>query len=161
MHYFKKLSAVAFLVILFACGDKDRIPRDIMKPEEMSAVLADLTIAEAYGNNLVMNSNPQHYDSMRQEKVKVYSKQVLDLHHVSPKDFYNSYTWYEQHPDKLSAVLSQVTANLTERKNKAPDMGELSAPVAYRLRAIFPNAEKAILLSANSDTTKPFIKRQK
>ncbi|MBV7533283.1 DUF4296 domain-containing protein [Chitinophaga sp. sic0106] len=161
MHYIKKLSVVAFLVVLFACGDKDRIPGNIMKQEEMSAVLADLTIAEAYGNNLVMNNNPGSYDSLRQEKIKVYSKQVLDLHQVSVKDFYNSYTWYEQHPDKLTAVLNQVTANLTERKNKAPDMGELSAPVAYRLRTIFPNAEKAILLSANSDTTKPFIKRQK
>ncbi|MBV8255738.1 MAG: DUF4296 domain-containing protein [Chitinophaga sp.] len=160
MNYFKKLSAAACMIFLFACGDAERTPKGIMPPDKMSAVLRDLTIAEAYGNN-VSSDQPILFDSLRQEKIKVYSKQVLDLNHVTVKEFTTSYAWYEAHPDRLREVLNTVQADIMARKNKAPDMGEMSAPAAYRLRTIFPYAERAILLKANSDTIRPFIKRQK
>ncbi len=160
MNYFKKLSAAACMIFLFACGDADRTPKGIMPPDKMTVVLRDLTIAEAYGNN-VSSDQPIMFDSLRQEKIKLYSKQVLDLHHVSVKEFTTSYAWYEAHPDRLRDVLNKVQEDIVASKNKAPDMGEMSAPAAYRLRNIFPNAEKALLLSNGTDTIKPFIRHQK
>ncbi|MFB6455159.1 DUF4296 domain-containing protein [Chitinophaga sp. Hz27] len=156
----KKLSTAAIITLsLFACGDADRTPKGIMSPDDMKDVLVDLNIAEAYGNNMSY-SNAATFDSLRQEKIKIYSKQVLDLHHISVKEFYTSYTWYEDHPDRMKAVMLTVQEEITKRKNKAPEMGEQSAPLKFRLRIIFPYAEKHLLVSDGTDTTKPFIRHQ-
>ncbi|WP_167015605.1 DUF4296 domain-containing protein [Chitinophaga sp. Cy-1792] len=155
----KKLSIAAIMISAAACGDADRTPKGILGPDEMKDILVDLNIAEAYGNNMPY-TNAASFDSLRQEKIKIYSKQVLDLHHVSVKEFYTSYTWYEDHPDRLKAVMQQVQEDITKKKNKAPEMGDQSAPLKFRLRIIFPYAEKHLLVSDGTDTIKPFIRHQ-
>ncbi|MGN7820287.1 DUF4296 domain-containing protein [Chitinophaga sp. 22536] len=154
---FKALVA-GFVLLMAACGDPGNVPKEYIQKDKMSRILVDMTLADAYSNEVSALTTPLP-DSVRQEKIKVYYKQILDLHKVSVKDFMASYNWYESHPDRMKDVFEKVQADIAARKNKLGNPAEENAPVRFRLKSFFPNAEKAFLLPA-SDTVRPFIKRQ-
>ncbi|WP_223151799.1 DUF4296 domain-containing protein [Chitinophaga qingshengii] len=141
-----------------ACSDPTAVPKEYLQKDKMSKILADMTMADAYGNEVSAMTAPMP-DSVRQEKVKIYYKQILDLHKVSVKDFMASYNWYESHPDRMKEVFEKVQADIANRKNKLGNPVDENAPVMFRLKGLFPYADKAILLHT-SDTVRPFIKRQ-
>ncbi|NSL88515.1 DUF4296 domain-containing protein [Chitinophaga sp. Mgbs1] len=155
------ITALAAVIIWFltACGDGDRIPKEYIDKQKMTAILVDMSVADAYGNDITQD-NMRVPDSIRQEKVKVLYKQVLDLHKVDAKTFMTSYTYYENHPDRMKEVFEMVQADLTARKAKLGEPGSESAPLMHRLKIIFPYAEKAIAIPTNTDTVRPFVKRQ-
>jgi len=154
---FKALVA-GFVFLMAACGDPGNVPKEYIQKDKMSKILVDMTLADAYGNEVSALTTPLP-DSVRLEKVKIYYKQILDLHHVSVKEFMTSYNWYESHPDRMKDVFEKVQADIANRKNKLGNPVEENAPVRHRLKSFFPNADKAFLLPA-SDTVRPFIKRQ-
>ncbi|MDQ0107799.1 hypothetical protein J2T02_002920 [Chitinophaga terrae (ex Kim and Jung 2007)] len=145
-------------VLLFACGDGENVPKKYMSKEEMSAILRDMSIADSYGNEQIMNNFHIINDSLRQNTQKVYYKQVLDLHKVTVPQFMESYQYYEAHPNRLKEVLQMVQADLEARKQRLGDPVDENAPVRFRLRNIFPNAD-SIMLLPKSDTVIPFVKR--
>ncbi|CAL1516589.1 DUF4296 domain-containing protein [Chitinophaga sp. MM2321] len=145
------------LLFLFSCGEGDSVPRNIIGKEKMSAILVDMTLADAYSNELMVQAL-RLPDSLRQEKVKVFYKQILDLHKVSIKEFTTSYAYYESHPDKLRDVFQVVQADISARKNKLGNPIDENAPLLFRLKSIFPYAEKVIALP-RTDTIRPFVKR--
>lgn len=150
------ITAVIFLAV--ACGEGDRVPGEYIDKEKMSGILVDMTIADAYSNEMSAETL-RLPDSLRQEKVKVFYKQILDLHKVTVKDFTTSYAWYESHPDRMKEMFELVQASITARKNKLGNPIEENAPLMFRLKSFFPNAEHVILVP-KSDTTRPFVKRQ-
>ncbi len=149
---------IAGMALLFACGDGDKVPKGIIPQDEMSKILRDMSLADAYGNDMSVANAPLT-DSARQQRVKILARQVLDLHGVSVSGFMKSYQYYEAHADKYQDVMNKVQADITARKNKLPDLMEENAPLQHRLRIIFPYAEKVMLLP-KGDTLKPFIKHQ-
>ncbi len=142
-----------------ACGDPGSVPKEYIQKDKMSQILLDMTLADAYGYEVSALTGAPMTDSVRQEKLKIYYKQILDLHQVSVKDFMASYNWYESHPDRMKDVFEKVQADIAARKNKLGNPVEENAPVKFRMKSFFPNADKAFLLPA-SDTVHPFIKRQ-
>jgi hypothetical protein len=129
-----------------------------MSKEEMSAILRDMSIADSYGNEQIMNNFHTINDSLRQNTQKVYYKQILDLHKVTVPQFMESYQYYEAHPNRLKEVLQMVQADLEARKQRLGDPVDENAPVRFRLRNIFPKADSVMLLP-KSDTVIPFVKR--
>lgn len=155
-----KYTTLAFFVFfLFACGDGDQVPRKYISKENMTAILVDMSIADAYSNEQQMTPpyTPMN-DSLRQERVKIYYKQILDLHKVSVKEFMESYRYYESHPDRLKEVFQLVQADIAARKQRIGNPVDENAPVRYRLKSIFPYADSVLLLP-KVDTTRPFVKR--
>ena len=153
-----KALITGILFLAAACGEGDRVPREYIDKEKMSNILVDMTIADAYSNEMSAETL-RLPDSLRQEKVKVFYKQILDLHHITVKDFTTSYAWYESHPDRMKEMFELVQASITARKNKLGNPIEENAPLMFRLKSFFPNAENVILVP-KSDTTRPFVKRQ-
>ncbi|SKA00835.1 protein of unknown function [Chitinophaga eiseniae] len=154
-----KALVTGFIFLMAACGDPGNVPKEYIQKNKMSKILVDMTLADAYGNEVSALTAGAVTDSVRQENVKIYYKQILDLHQVSVKDFMASYNWYESHPDRMKDVFEKVQADIANRKNKLGNPVEENAPVKFRMKSFFPNADKAFLLPA-SDTVRPFIKRQ-
>ncbi|WP_212002310.1 DUF4296 domain-containing protein [Chitinophaga sp. HK235] len=153
-----KALITGLIILTASCGEPGNVPKQYIGKEEMSRILVDMTLADAYGNE-VSAETLRLPDSLRQEKIKILYKQVLDLHHVSVKDFMKSYNWYEMHPDRLKDVYEKVQANIDMRRNKLGNPTDENAPVMFRLKGFFPHADKAFLVPV-SDTVRPFIKRQ-
>lgn len=155
-----KYTALTLIVLfLFACGDGDKVPGQYISKEKMSNILEDMSIADAYSSEYQAGSYSPNYDSVRQEKVKIYYKQILDIHKVSVKEFMESYRYYESHPSRLKEVLQMAQANVAAKKQRLGNPIEENAPVRYRLRTIFPYADSVLLLP-RIDTIRPFVKRQ-
>ncbi|NLR82879.1 DUF4296 domain-containing protein [Chitinophaga eiseniae] len=158
-----KYTPLALLVLfIFACGEGDKVPGKYLSKDKMSSIMTDMSIADAYSNELQVQQNTTYspnYDSVRQEKVKIYYKQILDLHKVTVHEFMDSYRYYESHPSRLKEVLEMVQNNISTRKQKLGNPIEENAPVRYRLKSIFPYADSVILVP-RMDTMRPFVKRQ-
>jgi len=157
----KNSFALALLVLfLFACGEGDQVPSKYLSKETMSSILEDMSIADAYGNEQQAQiAFSPNFDSIRQERVKIYYKQILDLHKVSVKEFMESYKYYESHPSRLKEVLQLVQADLAAKKQRLGNPIDENAPLRFRMKSIFPYADSVLLLP-KADTIKPFVKRQ-
>lgn len=143
---------------LFACGDGENVPKKYISKEEMSGILRDMAMADSYSNEVIMNNFHTINDSLRQNTLKVYYKQILDLHKISVPQFMESYKYYEAHPNRLKEVLQLVQADLDKRKQRLGEPVDENAPVRYRIKNLFPNADSVILLP-KADTLIPFVKR--
>ncbi|PSL50127.1 uncharacterized protein DUF4296 [Chitinophaga niastensis] len=161
MKNITKLTALAVLLLfLFACGDGDNVPRNIIPKQKMSAILADMSMADAYSNEVQMEAvHLPSSDSLRQEKVKILYKQILDLHKVSVTEFMSSYKYYESHPNRMKEVFQLVQSDISGRKSKLGNPIDENAPIRFRAKALFPYADSVILLP-KTDTIRPFVKRQ-
>ena len=147
-------------LFLCACGDSDKVPGQYLSREKMSAIFVDMSIADAYSNEQQMEmTRILNSDSMRRERVKIYYKQILDLHKVSVKDFMDSYDYYEGHPDKLKDVFELVQADIAVRKQRLGNPVDENAPLRIRVKGLFPYADSVLLLP-RTDTTRPFVKRR-
>lgn len=157
-----KYTTLAFFVLfLFACGDGDNVPSKYMSKDKMTSILEDMSIADAYSNE-IQSSIPYspNYDSLRQEKVKIYYKQILDIHKVTVKEFMESYKYYESHPSRLKEVLQRVQADIAAKKQRLGNPIDENAPLRFRVKALFPYADSVLLLP-KADTIRPFVKRQR
>lgn len=156
-----KSTTLALLVLfLFACGDGDKVPSRYLSKEKMSSILEEMSIADAYSNEQQMQlTYSPNFDSLRQQKVKIYYKQILDLHKVSVQEFMDSYKFYESHPSRLKEVLQTVQTNISAKKTRLGNPVDENAPLRFRLKSIFPYADSVMLLP-KSDTIRPFVKRQ-
>lgn len=148
------------LLFLCACGDSDSVPGNYISKEKMSGILVDMSIADAYSSEQQMEmTRILNSDSMRQQRVKIYYKQILDLHKVSVQEFMDSYRYYESHPDRLKDVFQLVQTDIAVRKQRLGSPMDENAPVRFRVKNIFPYADSVILLP-RADTTRPFVKRR-
>ncbi|WPV67380.1 DUF4296 domain-containing protein [Chitinophaga sp. LS1] len=108
---------VFFVLVLMACGQAGKVPEGVMQKEEMRDVLLDMTMADAFSTN---NEDPRTPmpDSVRRYRVKLYYKQILDLHHLTQAQFQKSYDWYESRPDRLKEVYDMMMEAATaDREN--------------------------------------------
>lgn len=156
----KSTTLAFFVLFLFACGDGDNVPSKYMSKEKMSSILEDMSIADAFSNEQPLTTAySPNYDSVRQEKVKIYYKQILDIHKVTVKEFMESYKYYESHPSRLKEVLQIVQADIAAKKQRLGNPIDENAPLRFRVKSLFPYADSVLLLP-KADTIRPFVKRQ-
>ena len=75
-----------FVSIFIACsGNKKPLPVQKMK------VVKDSTIV------------------IKKENIALYNK-IFDLHKISKDEFYNSYNYYENHPNEMKILLDSISA---------------------------------------------------
>lgn len=160
MRIFVIITALTGCLFLGACGDADKLPKNVLSREKMSQILTDMNLADGYGNDMSIDAamGAPLPDSVRAAKVKVLFKQVLDLHQLTPKEFMFSYKFYESHPDKLKQVYELMMKDISARKAEAERYDVTLHPVPRRLENLFPHADSALIYT-RFDTIKPFLKR--
>lgn len=116
MMNFRKIAGVVLLSVLFACGQADKTPADVMPPDKMRDILLDMNYAEIYGRDPGVDTT-RVADSVRELNIKKYYVQILQLHKVSKDEFMHSYRYYEAHSDKLEVIYKQMQDIVKSRRD--------------------------------------------
>lgn len=109
----KKLFLLTVILALFACGsDEGSIPEDVLKKQEMVAVMIDIRIAEGMigSVSLSLDSADVLY--------KALEKRVLEKHGLDSASYVKSYNYYLMHPKLFLDVTDIVIDSLKARTSK-------------------------------------------
>ncbi|MRG48112.1 DUF4296 domain-containing protein [Chitinophaga sp. SYP-B3965] len=115
----RKTAGVFLLSLLFACGQADRVPKGVLPKDKMRDVLLDMNYAEVFGRDQGIDT-ARIADSVREQNVKRYYVQILQLHGLSREEFQHSYKYYEYHPDKLEEIYKEMQ-EIVKRKREVLD----------------------------------------
>lgn len=110
-----KLREISFLMIILgvvicSCNGRN-VKIKSLSFDTMKVVMLDLMNAEQLNNFISIKDT-----SLRRSKnnLKLYL-QVFSIHHISKEQFYFTYQYYEEHPDKMKTLLDSLSV-LAERQ---------------------------------------------
>ncbi len=158
MTNLRTITIVCLLMGALACGQADKVPANVLSKEKMRDVLIDMNMADSYSYDISPLRGVPLPDSVRQQKVKVFYRQILDLHHLSVKEFMASWKYYEAHPNRLKEVYDMMQAEIA-RQRTVLDGQEKLKQYAEDPSMFFPYP-KSTVLSKKQDTILPFLKRK-
>lgn len=101
------------LFLNFSCKEKNK-KIEVLTFDTMKVVVLDLLIADEWNNILITKDSTLKKTN---NNLKLY-QQVFFIHHISKNQFYYSYQFYEQHPDKFKALMDSVYAFGSRQKYK-------------------------------------------
>ncbi len=104
---------------MLACGDADRTPSDVLPKNKMRDILLDMNYADVVGRDQVVDT-ARVSDTVREERVKTYYTQILQLHGVTREEFTRSYKFYESHPDRFESIYKEM-GEIVKRKREVMD----------------------------------------
>ena len=107
-----RIYIIIVLGLVISCSNSD-IPRDVIPPARIRSIIFDLLKADEYLNNFILKDTLLKRDK---EAAKLY-EQVFQIHKTNSSEFYNSYKYYQAHPDKNKALLDSLNALVTRQSN--------------------------------------------
>ena len=93
-----------FSMALFSCYSKDKVPSDIIKPDEMKGIIWDVMRSQALANELALKDSTID----RAIKTKLLAQKVFEIHKTDSVNFNKSYNWYVKHPLKLKVIFDSL-----------------------------------------------------
>ena len=98
-------------IFAVACSSPNKIPDDILGIDKMKPIVWDMLRAGALSQNL------HKIDStlLKKERLENY-EQVFKIYGITKDDFYKSYNYYLQHPDKNKILIDSVIAYSTKQR---------------------------------------------
>ncbi len=99
----KKLIFYTLFVLIFAScsSNKKTIPIQKMKLVMWDIINADEWMKFAAAKDSTI--------SIKKENIALYNK-IFALHKISKDEFYNSYSYYENHPNEMKILLDSISA---------------------------------------------------
>lgn len=109
-------------IAMLSCN---RVPDNIIQPDEMADLLADIHTAES-----VVEMNYGSYAT--EDSRRALKQAILDKHGITQADLDTSFMWYGGHLDKYMAVYDNTTEILQSRldKNQALEAEQASLSVS-------------------------------
>jgi hypothetical protein len=153
-----RIIVVCLVLLITACGEADKLPEGVLSKEEMKDVLLDMNMADAY-SSIGEDGQAMISDSVRKERVRIYYRQILDLHKLTLKEFDKSYNYYEGHPDKLKDIYDMMMVAVTKDKDDL-DLDARKKEYLKNPHSLLPYG-KNTLISTVQDTIIPFVKKNK
>lgn len=103
---------LCLLLLFVSCSDKNKIPKGVLPPAKMQAVLTDILVADVLNNERILK------DTALKLAVEnaAYFQKIFQLHHISKKEFDKSYNFYLKRPD-LFKVISDSINSVVNRRN--------------------------------------------
>jgi hypothetical protein len=91
------------LFLIIGCS-KSKVPKDLLPPDKMQAVYWDYLRADVFANEYVRRDTSLNVviESARLQN------QVFQLHKTNRKQFYTSYEYYLQTPERMKAMLDTI-----------------------------------------------------
>jgi Domain of unknown function (DUF4296) len=129
MRFFEILVLMA---VFLSC--KSSIPKDVLSPKKMQAVLWDVMqadeLAEYYSTKDSSFKNlGKHAD---------YYEKIFSLHKITKEDFTKSLSYYENHPTALKPILDSLQS-FGERLQRADSLRHPNHPVDTVRKPSFMN----------------------
>jgi hypothetical protein len=88
---------------------------DVLPFDSLKVIVWDLLNAEEFNNVLITKDS-----TLRNSKnnLKLY-QQVFYIHHISKEQFYNSYEFYQEHPDRFKLLMDSVATYAPRQRFKS------------------------------------------
>jgi Domain of unknown function (DUF4296) len=109
-----KFLSIFFLIAIAACSS-GRVPKDFLEPIQMESIVYDLIRVDEFVNNFVSKDSTI---DLKKKRTVLY-EQVFKVHNTTRKQFYESYKYYQQHPDIQKALFDSVYEGLNRKKTVA------------------------------------------
>ena len=103
----KTLLLIISCVILVACKNKKAIPGGILPQKKMQEVLWDMMRADQFLTDFVINKDTAA--NRDTESIKLY-RSIFAIHHISKKEFRESFLFYNDHPALLKTIMDSIAA---------------------------------------------------
>jgi hypothetical protein len=100
-------------LLLWACSGTPSVPKDVMPPGKMGAVLYDVIRADEMVDFLQTNDSTYRPFSSR---ASLYDT-IFQLHAVKKQDFQRSLKYYQGRPDLLKGILDSLQKKLSPSPN--------------------------------------------
>ncbi|MGC4038158.1 MAG: DUF4296 domain-containing protein [Chitinophagaceae bacterium] len=119
------VKAILFLSILFivSCSSNNSIPKNVIQPPAMSALMWDLMRADEFVSNFQRKDSSHTF----KDKSTFLYEEVFKIHHTDKAQFEKSISFYKLHPDMFKTVVDSLekkkSSAMTEsyRPSKLPD----------------------------------------
>ena len=104
------------LTVLNSCGNKNKIPQGILKPEKMQLVLWDVMKAEAFTADFIKKDSSKNALA---ENLKL-QQEIFAIHKISKADFYSSYNYYKTNTPLFKTMLDSLIKKMDRNKHVNP-----------------------------------------
>ncbi len=100
--------AIILILACFSCSEKEElvIPSDIIPMNEMSKIIADMTLVQAV-KNLNLSKEMKSDNPYAGFYVRIYEN-----HEVSEADFKKSFDFYQSHEELMTEIYKSTTLQL-------------------------------------------------
>ena len=118
----RSLKILVFAVFILSC--KSSVPKDVLAPEKMQAVLWDVMQADETAEYYSAKDSSFHSAA----KHAAYYDTVFSIHKITKEDFTKSLAYYESHPVVFKTVLDSLKS-FGEKIQRADSLKKSKAPV--------------------------------
>ena len=94
-----------FLISILSCKGKNK-KMEVLPFDTVKVVMWELLSADQLNEMFVIKDSAL---KKTKNNLKLY-QQVFFIHHITKEQFYFSYQYYEQHPDKFKILMDSVSA---------------------------------------------------
>lgn len=103
------------ICLVWASCSGESVPKDVLPPEKMQAVMYDMIRVDEMVDFLRMSDSAYQPFSKR---TSLYDT-VFGLHHVTKERFQQSLKYYQGRPDLLKEMISDLHATITDTTGKS------------------------------------------
>ena len=102
-----------FLLLLFACSSGS-LPKDVLPPDKMVPIVYDLIKADEWVNGYLLSDSGA---KPNETFIRTY-QQVFSIHKIEKSVFYNSFRYYQQHPDINKVLFDSIHSFANRQQNQ-------------------------------------------
>ena len=124
----KYLVIVGLLSFIFSC--KSSIPKDILSPKKMQAVLWDVLQADEMAQ--YYSTTDSSFNGL--EKHADYYYRIFAIHKISKQDFKRSISFYQNHPALLKPILDSLQHSSQRLHVDSVNRKPYKPPVSYTIK---------------------------
>lgn len=106
----KKVFLFTVALIVFSCGGKEEIPKDILSEAQMVDLLIDIRVAEGKVSNLTLSNDSSTI------LFKVLEDEIFADHQLDSSVYMASYNYYLLNPEKFLRITDVVIDSLKVRQ---------------------------------------------
>lgn len=104
--------AFSSVLLLQSCSRKEEsVPKEIISPDSMVAIMVDVHLAEAAGNVNRIN------DTHRFSAGELYPL-IFKTHHIDSATFRKSFDYYLEHPKQFNKIYEKVLNELSRMESE-------------------------------------------
>lgn len=91
--------------LIYACADKDKLPKGVLPKQQMREVMWDMIRAGEFLNGFVFNKDSSLNKIAESEK---WYEKIYQLHKISKAEFEKSYAYYNGRPALMKEILDSL-----------------------------------------------------
>lgn len=100
-------------IFWLSCGN-NKVPSDIIQPDEMGKILFEISMAEEFVNSYIAKDSSRNKDvEIQQEYQKIFL-----LHKVNESQFKKSYEFYNAHPSIFKTLMDSLNDRGQRSRNR-------------------------------------------